>query len=92
MTEHLILQKHYKLSPKLAELLLMLAQNDVLTTAVIEGELGVDAKSTVHRLRERLTSAGIEVHSLYATGYWLDADARRAVLEAAKPEDLEKGV
>lgn len=91
MADTLNLQKHYRLPPKLAEVLLLLAQNDVVTTKMIEDEVTPDARSTMHRLRKRLTPTGIKLESLYATGYWLSAEDRRAVLEAAKPEDLNMG-
>lgn len=88
MADTLNIQKHFRLPPKLAEVLLLLAQNDVVSTTMIQELVTPDAKSTMHRLRDRLTSTGIELQSQYATGYWLSAEDRRKVLEAAKPEDL----
>jgi hypothetical protein len=86
--ELLNVQKHYRIPPKLAELLLLLASHDVVTTQMIHDQVTPDSKASVHRLRQRVGEAGIEIHSLYATGYWLDPDARRAVIAAAQPDDL----
>lgn len=90
MADTIHIQKNFRLPRKLAEVLLLLAENDIVTTAMIQERVTPDAKSTIHRLRHRLTSAGIELQSQYATGYWLFAEDRRRILEAAKPDSLEQ--
>jgi hypothetical protein len=86
MTELLLLQKYFKLPPKLARLLLLLAESELLSTAEIEEKVGADPRTTMKRLRTRLEPFGVTVHSLYATGYWLDEKDRQHVLATAKGE------
>jgi hypothetical protein len=88
MADTLNIQKHFRVPPRLAEVLLLLAQNDVVTTSMIQDLVTPDAKSTMHRLRDRLTPTGIELQSQYATGYWLSVEDRKKVLDAMKPDDL----
>lgn len=90
MTELMMLQMKYDLPPSLAKILLMLAQNQVVTARMIEIEhrLTKDAKVAMHRLRRRLEGSPVEIKSRRDVGYWLEADARAVIRESMKPTDI----
>lgn len=90
MDELATLQMRYDLTPLLARILRLLAENTAVTTAMIEVEhaLTKDMPIAIHRLRRRLTSAGISVHFRRGVGYWIDAEDRQRVLTAMQPDQL----
>lgn len=93
MTELMALQMKYDLPPSLAKILLMLAQNQVVTARMIEIDtrLTKDAKVAMHRLRRRLEGSPVEIRSRRDVGYWLESDSRAVVLESAKPIEMLLG-
>lgn len=93
MTELMALQMKYDLPPSLAKILLMLAQNHVVTARMIEIDtrLTKDAKVAMHRLRRRLEGSSVEIKSRRDVGYWLEADSRSVVLESSKTMETPLG-
>lgn len=93
MTELMALQMKYDLPPSLAKILLMLAQNHVVTARMIEIDMRLtkDAKVAMHRLRRRLEGSPVEIKSRRDVGYWLENDSRAVVLESAKPVEMPLG-
>lgn len=97
MTNLTRLQIRFDLPPSLAKILVLLTENEVVTSRMIEldHKLTKDAKVAIHRLRRRLDSA-VEIQSRRDVGYWLDADAKKKVIAAqadeAPSEDSAVGV
>ena len=91
MTNLIALQMRYDLSPSLAKILLLLAQNKIVTATMIEVEHKItkDAKVAIHRLRRRLEGVDIAVKSRRDVGYWVEPDARQTIHEAMKSDQLE---
>lgn len=91
MTDLMALQIRYDLSPSLAKILLLLAQNKVVTPRMIEVDhrLTKDAKVAMHRLRRRLEGVGVEIKSRRDVGYWVDDTIRVTIHEAMKSDQLE---
>jgi hypothetical protein len=85
------LQIRYDLSPSLANILLLLAQNKVVTAKMVEVDhkLTKDTKVAIHRLRRRLEGAAVEIKSRRDVGYWVDDKTRADIREAMKPDQLE---
>lgn len=90
MDELATLQMRYDLTTLLARILRLLAENPAVTTAMIETEhaLTKDAPIAIHRLRRRLTSAGITVHFRRGVGYWIEPEDRQLVLAAMQSDQL----
>lgn len=90
MDELTTLQMRYDLTPLLARILCLLAQNTAVTSAMIEVEhrLTKDAPVAMHRLRRRLEQVGINVQFRRGVGYWLDAKDRKKVIAAMEPDQL----
>jgi hypothetical protein len=84
------LQMRYDLTSLLARILRLLAQNTAVTTAMIEDEHGLtkDAPIAIHRLRRRLTSAGITVLFRRGVGYWIEPEDRQRVIAAMQPDQM----
>lgn len=81
------LQIRFELPVHLAEILLALLKNKVVTVDMLEGG-GVTkhAKVGVHRLRARLEENGLEIKSRREVGYWLEDDARKSILAQMRAE------
>ncbi|HEY7822611.1 MAG TPA: helix-turn-helix domain-containing protein [Acidimicrobiia bacterium] len=91
MTNLMAIQIHYDLSPVLAKILLLLAQNKVVTSRMIEVDesLTKDAKVALHRLRRRLEGPGIEIKSRRDVGYWIETESRMEILEVLADGQME---
>lgn len=90
MDELATLQMRYDLTPLLARMLRLLAENPAVTPAMIEVEhaLTKDAPIAIHRLRRRLTPMGITVNFRRGVGYWIESEDRQRVLTAMQPDQL----
>lgn len=75
------LQITYDLPPSLAKILVLLSDNEVVTARMIELDerLTKDAKVAIHRLRRRLETSPVTIHSRRDVGYWIDDTAREAL-------------
>lgn len=88
------LQMRYDLPLSLAKILILLVENQVVTTRMIELDHAVtkDAKVAIHRLRRRLGATPIEIKHRRDVGYWLEDDARKLAHSAMQPpKDLPLG-
>lgn len=88
MTDLLVLQRRYNLSPLLAKLLLLLAHNPIVTAEMISADndaAPIANRVSMVRLRKRLIPLGIYVQSQRHLGYWINEDIRVEVL-ASTPE------
>lgn len=88
MTTITDLQMQYGLSFAMAKLLLLLIDNKVVTSRMVEKEhkLTTDVRITIHRLRRRLDGTGIVIQSQRDVGYWLDTAARTTIAKAMGEE------
>lgn len=85
------LQMRYDLPSSLARILVLLAENKVVTTHMIEHEHKItkDAKVAIHRLRRRMEGTpGIEIKSRRDVGYWMDAEVRETIRQAMVPDQM----
>jgi hypothetical protein len=73
----------YKLSPKLAELLLAL-----LSVSIVPID-GVSAM-LVHRLRKEIKTHGIKIETKRYLGYWLTDETKLAIEKAINPQAGEE--
>lgn len=88
------LQMRYDLPLSLAKILILLVENQVVTTRMIEADHAItkDAKVAIHRLRRRLVTTPIEIKHRRDVGYWLEQDARELAHTAMQPpKDLPLG-
>ncbi len=87
VTELANLQMRYGLSRAQAQILILLAENPVVSPQMIELDRGIvkDARVGVYRLRARLAATGIVVKQQYALGYWLEQGSRDLVHAAMQP-------
>jgi DNA-binding response OmpR family regulator len=69
----------YKLSPKLAELLLVLYKQPVVPIETADAML-------VHRLRKEIKSRGIKIETKRYLGYWLTDETKLAIEKAINPQ------
>lgn len=85
------LQIRFDLPPSLAKILVLLTQNEVVTSRMIEldHKLTKDAKVAIHRLRRRLDST-VEIQSKRDVGYWLDPEAKKTVI-AVQADEAQSG-
>jgi biotin operon repressor len=70
------------LPPSLAALLQLLVSERVVTPEMIRQRLDLkhDYKVAIHRLRDLIKDAGLEIHSRRNVGYWIeDQDKSRRV-------------
>lgn len=90
MDEFTTLQMRYDLTPLLARILHLLAENTAVSSAMIETEhrLTKDAPVAMHRLRRRLEQGGINVQFRRGVGYWLDPEDRKKVAAAMVPDQM----
>lgn len=89
MTDLLALQHKYKLSPLLAKLLILLANNPIVTSEMISADNDTAAianRVAMLRLRKRLDMQCIYIRSQRYLGYWLDERTRRMVLASMQDE------
>jgi hypothetical protein len=94
VTELMALQMRYDLPLSLAKILLLLVENQVVTTRMIELDHAItkDAKVAIHRLRRRLAATPIEIKHRRDVGYWLEKEARELAHTAMQPtENLPLG-
>lgn len=90
MIEPVDLMIKYKLSPALAQALVLLLTNKIVTSAMVEVNqpITTDGKVLMHRLRRRLAGK-FEIRSQRSVGYWLDQDTKDAVMADVANEPKE---
>lgn len=81
MINHVDLMLKYKLTPSMAQVMVLLMENRIVTPMMVEVDqpITTDGKVLMHRLRRRLAGTQIEVKSQRSVGYWLDQTAREIV-------------
>jgi len=81
LADLLTFQMRYDLPITLAKVLVLLADNIVVTAAMIEDEHGLtkNAKVVMHRLRRCLDGTGIEIKSRRDIGYWLTSEGKQVL-------------
>ena len=81
MLSQVDLMLKYKLTPSMAQVMVLLMENRIVTPTMVEVDqpITTDGKVLMHRLRRRLTGTQIEVKSQRSVGYWLDQTSREIV-------------
>lgn len=91
MTVENVLQMRFEISRSLAKILVLLAENELVTAQMIETEHRItkDAKVAIHRLRRRMDGTGFEIRSQRGFGYWLEPQQREWLRERMAPQKIE---
>lgn len=97
MTEEIVvtaenmLQMRFEISRSLAKILVLLAENDLVTAKMIETDHSItkDAKVAIHRLRRRMEKTGFDIRSQRGFGYWLEPQWREWLLDQMKSPRTE---
>lgn len=83
MTDLLDFQMRFDLPINLAKILVLLADNTVVTAEMVEEQgLTKDAKVAMFRLRRRLEEKNIFIFSRRDIGYWLSKSGKDALKES----------
>lgn len=80
-----VLQVRFGLSSTQAQMLLMLAENHVVTAGMIEAHKGLTTQARVAMLRLRKKMTDIVVQSRRGVGYWLNPEDQKRVLDEIEP-------
>jgi hypothetical protein len=75
----------FRLSKSLAQILLLLMENKVVTARMIEQDhkISRDGKVAIHRLRRYLEGTEVKISSQREVGYWLEPDVKTFVTAKA---------
>lgn len=76
MIDMLTLRKAMNISPVLADMLVLLLEQDVVTTSDLEGMID-DPRVAIYRLRKILEPLGVEIRSRARLGYWIEVKDRK---------------
>ncbi len=91
MDERLTLQIEFGLTPYLADLLLLLVNNRIVTQQMVEVEHQISNHYRVafQRLRQRMAPRGYNILSIQRTGYYLTSADRRKLLGVMRVADAD---